>query len=224
MTISIDQEKCTGCGSCVPNCHLGIIEIRGGKAHVVNADLCDGAGRCLGHCPTGALSLKETVRPSPVFQAPQGGGCPGSKVVDLRPLAAKPLGSPVTELRQWPVQLKLLPPNAPFLRGADLVLAADCSAYSRSDFHDFFLRGRALAIACPKLDGDLPVYLSKLTAMMDGAGLRSVQVLQMEVPCCGGLWEIARQAWLASGQKIPLKRTVLGIQGEIISDTWMSEA
>lgn len=230
MTISIDEEKCTGCGSCVPNCHLGIIEVREGKARVVNAELCDGAGRCLGHCPTGALSLKETPQPA-APPAAHGGGCPGSRIVDLRSPATRPApaplpaasGGPVSELRQWPVQLKLLPPRAPFFQNADLVLAADCTAFSRADFHDRFLRGRVVAIACPKLDTEPGGYVAKLTTMFSEASLRSVQVLQMEVPCCGGLWEMARQAWIASGKNIPMRRTVLGIQGEIISDAWAPE-
>lgn len=230
MKISIDEDKCTGCGSCVPNCHLGIIEVRDGKARVMNANLCDGAGRCLGHCPTGALSLKETPQAAPAFPA-HDGGCPGSRVIDLRtpvprtatspaPVAS---GGPATELRQWPVQLKLLPPRAPFFQNADLVLAADCTAFSRADFHDRFLRGRALAIACPKLDSEPGGYVAKLTTIFSEAGLRSVQVLHMEVPCCYGLWEMARQAWIASGKSIPMRRTVLGTQSEIISDAWAPE-
>jgi len=251
MKISIDEEKCIGCGNCVPNCHLGIIEVRDGKARVLNPELCDGAGRCLGHCPTGALKLVDDSAASQTqhplqhhqpftqslfkeqFQARSHptGSCPGSRVVDLRSPATPPLASsprtrssgPITELRQWPVQLKLLPAKAPFFQNADLVLTADCVAYSRADFHDRFLRGRVIAIACPKLDSELSGYLAKLTTMFADAGLRSVQVLHMEVPCCNGLWEIARQAWEAAGRLVPLRRTILSIQGEIIDDAWASE-
>ncbi len=239
MKIQIDEEKCIGCGNCVPNCHMGIIQIIDGKARVNDLALCDGMGRCIGHCPTGALSLvEEVLPPDPQTAAPTeenlACGCPGSHVRDLRPHSAYsgPLpafgkqttdAQAVSELRQWPIQLKLVPPSAPFLRGADLVIAADCTAFSRADFHDRFIRGRTLCIACPKLDADLPLYSQKLMQILSTAQLRSLQVIQMEVPCCNGLFQIAYQAWVQSGRPTRLKRTVIGVEGQIIHEEEISD-
>lgn len=241
MKIFIDEEKCTGCGQCVPNCHLGIIRIVDGKARVTDISLCDGMGRCIGHCPTGALRLVEEAEgasPRDVRSQPDPPpcGCPGTQVRLFRGergSGGAPRFSPhpaprpeglVSELRQWPVQLKLLPVQAPFLRGADLVLAADCTAFSRADFHDRFLRGRVLAIACPKLDGDPSAYQDKIAHILAEASPRSLHVVQMEVPCCNGIFQIAFAAWKRTGSKIPLRRTVIGVEGEIMEDTWISDS
>lgn len=231
MKIHIDDEKCIGCGNCVPNCHLGIIQIIDGKARVNDLALCDGMGRCIGHCPTGALSLVEDSSPqarAEVVEEKLACGCPGSHVRDLRPLAAPQTEEPsrhrpqdlrpASELRQWPIQLKLIPAQAPFLKGAHLVVAADCTAFSRADFHDRFIRGRILAIACPKLDADLPIYAQKLNQILASAQLRSLQVIQMEVPCCNGIFQLVHQAWVQGQRPVRFRRTVISVEGVVVHD------
>ncbi|MBW6511911.1 MAG: 4Fe-4S binding protein [Desulfuromonadaceae bacterium] len=257
--VTIDEEKCDGCGLCVPSCAEGAIKIINGKAKLVADNLCDGLGACLGHCPQNAITverreadefdevaveehLKAEVKPAPAHnhahapQAPHGGGCPSAQVQSLpkaSPAAAggcpgsrlmnfaKPSsngaessGQRPSELRQWPVQLHLVPPTAPFLQGADVLLTADCVPFAYADFHKDLLKDRALLIACPKLDNTAP-YVDKLTAMILHSNINSLTVVHMEVPCCTGLIHIARQAVVASGKEVELNTIRIGIQGEI---------
>lgn len=157
-----------------------------------------------------------------------GGGCPGSRAMSLSPAAGhstgtdSPVSQPATsELRQWPVQLHLLSPQAPYLKGSDLLLAADCTAFAAGGFHGTFLKGKTLAIACPKLDDGQDGYVNKLTTMVDSAGINTLTVLIMEVPCCRGLVQIAQSAVAKAGRKIPIKMIVLGLDGEVRSETWL---
>lgn len=242
--IEIDEELCDGCGLCIPACAEGAIAIVDGKARLVSEVYCDGLGACLGHCPQGAITMVEretpdfdeaavarhlgTSAPSPVRSplvelsltpresAPAGGGCPGSRTMAWEAGEA-PVGGR-SALGQWPVQLHLLPPAAPFLRGKELVLAADCAAFAAGNFHPRFLAGRALAIACPKLDSDQEVYLEKLATMAVGGGITGIHVVMMEVPCCGGLHRLAEAAVARAGAAIPIRRTVLGVRGQVLEE------
>jgi len=237
--VSIDDEKCDGCGLCVPACAEGAIRIVDGKARLIADNLCDGLGACLGHCPKDAIiieqrqadefdeeaveeHLKAEGKPLPAHHAPASahghGGCPSAALRTLapkaEPAAAAATGTRPSELRQWPVQMHLVPPTAPFLKGADLLLAADCAPFAYADFHKDLLKGKALLIGCPKLD-DGQAYLQKLTAMLQQNDIKSLTVVHMEVPCCSGLIMIARQAIAASGRQVPLETVRVGIQGEI---------
>lgn len=252
--VRIDEEKCNGCGECVPSCAEGAIQIIDGKARLLADNLCDGLGACLGDCPLGAITIEEreadefdeeaveehlkAAAPAPraAHAAPAsapGGGCPSARVQSFAPAAggcpsARVIGGPLaaapaptaggapapSRLAQWPVQLHLVPPSAPFLRGADLLLAADCAPFAYPDFHETLLKGKALLIACPKLDDTSP-YLDKLTAMLSQNDIRSLTVVHMEVPCCSGLIHLARQALAASGRDIPLHTVRVGIRGEL---------
>jgi NAD-dependent dihydropyrimidine dehydrogenase PreA subunit len=222
--IRIDEELCDGCGECVPSCAEGALQVIGGKARLVSDVLCDGLGACLGECPTGALTVIR--REAADFEeAPS--GCPSSsvRVIPLveagqRPAVAAAPGTGVRQgLRQWPVQLHLVPPSAPFFRGQHVLLAADCVPVAVRDFHAALLDGRGLAIACPKLDQHLELYVQKLAAMIDDAGILSLTVAIMEVPCCGGLVRLAEQALTAAGRQIPLRLVKIGIRGDILADS-----
>ncbi|GAB6061465.1 ATP-binding protein [Deferrisoma palaeochoriense] len=236
--IRIDEEKCTGCGECVPNCAEGALEIRNGKAVLVKEALCDGLAACLGHCPEGALIVEEReaepfdeelvekrlreLGREPLHAHPSpGGGCPSAQVVDLRPAAGREpsasAGEAPSRLAQWPVQLALLPPTAPFFRDADLVVAADCVPFAFAGFHDRFLAGRALAVACPKLD-DANAHFQKLIQIFEQGAPRSVTVVRMEVPCCGGLSGMVTQALREAGSTIPAREAVIGRDGTVLSE------
>ncbi|RCK79440.1 MAG: Ferredoxin 3 fused to uncharacterized domain [Candidatus Ozemobacter sibiricus] len=277
--IEIDEEKCNGCGLCVPGCQEGALQIIDGKARLVSDVYCDGLGACLGQCPQGALKvvereapefdaqavenhLRSLGRPTPAghgspsgaVSAPSGsasdqghvhaghhhhhhhghgpgGGCPGSVLRRLTPAptnatittAAAATGGegvadvpPPSQLGHWPVQLMLVPPHAPFLQNADLVLCADCVPFAIPDFHARYLQGRSILVGCPKLD-DAAFYQQKLTAIFQQARPRRVTVLRMEVPCCGGLTQLAQQARAQAGVDVPLEVHVIGIQGGIVS-------
>lgn len=235
--IEIDEDKCDGCGECVPACQEGAIRIVGGKARVVSDALCDGLGACLGHCPRGAISL--TQREAAPFDESavarhtatsnsahrdKGHGCPGTAVRSLPILATSPrppcAGSSTTAttdnrtsvpLGNWPVQLQLVPPHAPYLRDADLLLVADCVPVACPDFHARFMNGRPVLMGCPKLD-DAAGYARKLSHIIDTAGVRSVEVVQMEVPCCSVLGRLARVAVADATATIPVTETVVPIQ------------
>jgi NAD-dependent dihydropyrimidine dehydrogenase PreA subunit len=242
--IEIDEELCDGCGVCVPACAEGAIAIVDGKARLVSEVYCDGLGACLGHCPQGAItvvrrdaqefdeaavarhlgvtpptaesqSLVELSLAPPKAPA-AGGGCPGSRAMAWEAGDVVPAGR--SALAQWPVQLHLLPPAAPFLRGKELVLAADCGAFAAGDFHARFLAGRALAIGCPKLDSNQEIYLEKLAAMAAAGGITGIHVVMMEVPCCGGLYSLAASAVDRARAEIPVRRTVLGIRGQVLEE------
>jgi NAD-dependent dihydropyrimidine dehydrogenase PreA subunit len=227
--VKIDEEKCTGCGQCASACAEGAIRIVNGKARLISERYCDGLGACLGECPEGAIFIEEreaaafdekavaAARGSPAAHDPP--GCPGSAMRLLKPRrdggteSASPAAD--SELRHWPVQLKLVAPTAPFLKDAHLLLAADCVPFALADFHPKFLRGRSVIIGCPKLD-DPAFYVEKLTEIFQRSGIRSVTVLHMEVPCCFGLKRIAEAALEASGKKFPIRDVTVGIEGKVI--------
>jgi len=198
--LKIDEELCNGCGLCVPNCQEGALKIIDGKARLVSELLCDGLGACIGYCPEGAITIEKR---------------------EAEPFSQPVLSDLPSELRQWPVQMHLLNPNAPYFLGADLLLAADCTAFSSGNFHRGFLKGKSLAIACPKLDQGIDVYTGKLTAMIDTAKVNTITVMMMEVPCCGGLLQIVKTALARSTRKVPVKQIIISISGEVLKDEWV---
>lgn len=233
--VEIDQDKCNGCGLCVPSCAEGAIKIVGGKAVLSADNLCDGLGACLGDCPQDAIRIVEReadafdegavekhlqkgAEPRPQH-AVHHGGCPGSRAMSF----AAPEQAPAEEetasrrsrLGQWPVQLALVPTGAPYFQDADLLITADCVPFVYADYHRDFLAGRAVVVGCPKLD-DNRFYAEKLTELFSVSSIRSVTVLRMEVPCCGGIVLAARQALAASGKDIPFKEVTIGIRGDVV--------
>lgn len=234
--VKINEDLCNGCGLCVPSCAEGAIRVIDGKARLVSDILCDGLGACLGECPQGALSFEEREaeafnesaakghQAQPVPKAHLiGGGCPGSRTMDFRRRDAGDSESsdgtsakPQSELRQWPVKLNLLNPSAPYLDGADLVLAADCTAFAYGSFHTDFMKGRPVAIGCPKFDG-IDEYINKLTRIIDESGINSITVVIMEVPCCMGLLMAAMKASEVADHPVPLNTVVISLEGEIKS-------
>ena len=195
--IRIDEEKCTGCGLCASACHEGAIGMVDGKAKLVRENYCDGFGDCLPACPAGAISFEE--REAPAY-------------AEDEVLRTKPSGS---RLSQWPVQIKLVPVNAPFLDGADLLIAATCSAFAYGAFHDNFIRGRKVLVGCPKLDG--VDYAEKLSAIFASNDIKSIRVARMQVPCCGGLENAVKRAIAASGKDIPLSVSAISSDGRILN-------
>ena len=193
--IQIDQQKCNGCGLCVTACHEGAIALIGGKAYLARENFCDGFGDCLPGCPTGAHM-----------------GCPGSRLQGRTPEAPTEGHCP-SQLRQWPVQIKLVPVTAPWFRDSDVLVAADCTAYAYGDFHRDFLRGKILLVGCPKLDA--VDYSEKLTQIFGANSIRSVTVLRMEVPCCGGLERAVKTAAANSGKNIPVQVVTITTDGKI---------
>ena len=324
--IKIDEEKCNGCGVCVPNCHEGALQVIDGKVRLVSELMCDGLGACIGHCPEDAITIEkreaepydeiavisEMVKkgantviahlkhlkdhheygyleegttwlevhaselpfdivavmdavdggrgPSEAAKGGgqpqqhqhhqhqagyqqghrhmhmqdhqhghqqgghhhQGGGCPGSagRIIAPAPAFAAPASDIPSQLTHWPVQMHLVNPNSPVYRGADLLLAADCVAFSLGSFHSRFLKGKALAIACPKLDHGTETYIEKLTAMIDTARINTITVMMMEVPCCGGLMQMVRAAIARASGKVPVKAIIVSIDGKILREDW----
>ncbi len=282
--IKIDQDKCTGCGDCIPNCPEGAIQLIDGKARLISDLFCDGLGACLGHCPVGAITIEEReaqpydekrVMLNIIKQGPNtikahlehlrdhqqfeylqdalavlqeqgiqnplhagtagaavghavhghgGGGCPGSRQMAF---AAKPApagdegGARASQLTHWPVQLHLISPQAPHYQGSDLLLAADCTAFAMGDFHRDFLKGKTLAIACPKLDDGQEIYVEKIKALIDEAKINTLTVMIMQVPCCGGLLRMAQAAARQAARKVPVKCIVVGLQGNILKEEWV---
>ncbi len=236
--VHIDEEKCDGCGQCVPSCEEGAIKIIAGKAKVVSDVYCDGLGACLGHCPQDAISivqreaeefdeeavakrLSELNAQSP--PSPCATGCPGTAAVQLK-TSNEASKSAVqhsngrhqpSQLANWPVQLHLVPPHAPFLHRADLLLVADCVPFACADFHTHIIAGRPVVIGCPKLD-DCQHYVAKLAAIIEQARIQSISVVHMEVPCCTGLVRTAEAAIRQAAVAIPLHDTVITTRGEII--------
>ena len=229
--IHIDEEKCNGCGLCASACHEGAIEMVDGKAKLVREDFCDGFGDCLPNCPTGAITFEEreapeydeaAVKASKAAKAAQAhhhheGGCPGSNVRqfecgegDNEPRSFRP----VSRLAQWPCQIKLVPTQAPFFDGAKLLIAADCTAYAYAKMHEDFMRGKVTIIGCPKLDA--VDYTDKLTAIIRDNDIKSVTVVRMEVPCCGGLQRAAENALKNSGKFIPWQVVTISVDGRIL--------
>ena len=238
--VRIDEEKCDGCGLCVPSCAEGAIQVIDGKARLVSDVYCDGLGACIGHCPQDAIhieereaeefneqaahrhvaSLKSSSSPRP------GGGCPGTAAQNLfhvlpssprpgRSIPQQTSDSPPSVLGNWPVQLHLVPPHAPYLLEADLLLVADCVPFAYADFHRRFLRGKPVVIGCPKLD-DAPAYVEKLAAILVQASIRSLTVVHMEVPCCTGLVRIAEAALARAGRDVPLEDVTISIRGQVL--------
>lgn len=231
--VKIDEEKCNGCGACVIQCAEGALQIIDGKAKLISENYCDGLGACLGECPEGAITIeereaegfdKEAVEQHLKSGTPANDelacGCSSATVTrfdretETETIKAEPVTS---RLGHWPVQLTLVPPSAPFLQGADLLLAADCVPFAYAGFHREFLADHALLVACPKLD-DFQAHLDKLTQVLEQAGPKSLTVVHMEVPCCSGLVHMAKQAIAASGKDIPLREVTIGIKGEQITD------
>lgn len=223
--IQINSEKCNGCGACAEACHEGAIEMMNGKAHLVREVYCDGLGDCLPACPTGAISFAyreapdydaEAVRAAKKAKLLQSAstGCPGrqSRAFRREILTGSP---PVTsQLSQWPCQIKLVPVHAPYFEGANLLVAADCTAFAYGDFHRDFIRGHITLIGCSKLDeGD---YTEKLTAILKNNNIRSIKIVRMEVPCCGGLENAVKRARMQSGKPVPLQVVTISTDGQIL--------
>ncbi len=240
--IEIDEDKCNGCGNCVIDCEEGALQIIDGKAKVVKESYCDGLGACLGGCPVDALKIiqkevdefdEEAVEEhlksdnNPKLKMEQkketkssscGGGCP-SMAFDTKTTTEEktccgdnPQGQ--SELQQWPVQLHLMSPQAPYLKGANLLVAATCSAFAHGNFHHEFIKDHIVVVACPKLDKTEP-YIDKLTQMITEGGISSITVIRMEVPCCGGLSQMVKQAIDKSGKKLPYLEEVISVNGEV---------
>jgi NAD-dependent dihydropyrimidine dehydrogenase PreA subunit len=303
--IHIDEDKCNGCGACVPNCHEGALQIIDGKARLVSDLMCDGLGACIGHCPLDAITLEEreaepyneilvieemapkgrnTIKAhlihmkehkefgfmkegikwlrenldkvkfdvedlvkeihehgnetkkinTPQMKVAHQGGCPSSQAMSFKsgmqmaanennqtinPKLQIPNAGGQSALQQWPVQLHLLNPNAEYLQNSDLLIAADCTAFSMGNFHSY-LQGKSLAIACPKLDSGKEIYIEKLQAMIDNANVNTITVMMMEVPCCGGLLQLVQTALKMAKRYVPVKVMIVGIKGDVLSEDW----
>lgn len=235
--IEIDESRCTGCGNCVTACAEGALEIINGKAVVINDIFCDGLGACIGHCPEDALKiiqkdvpdfdeaavknhLKSREKSSPSLHVPHT-GCPGSQMRERKragevtnSASESPALDVPSELAQWPIQLHLVNPGAPYFKGANLLIAASCSAFSFGNFHRDFIKNHALMIACPKLDRTEP-YVAKLADIIRTANPASITVVIMEVPCCRGLSAMVQQAIQESGKRVPYLESIITLDGEI---------
>ena len=233
--IHIDEDKCNGCGLCATACHEGAIDIIDGKAKLVRENFCDGFGDCLPGCPTGAITFEEREAPAYDEAAVQEskkkkelqekmkhlheGGCPGSRMRMLEQPgeAGSNIAEPMRQappLRNWPVQIKLAPINAPYVNKAKLLIAADCTAYAYANFHQEFMRGKVTLVGCPKLDA--VDYSEKLTEIIRSNEIQEVTIVRMEVPCCGGLEMAAKKALQASGKFIPWQVVTISIDGKIL--------
>ena len=233
--IHIDEDKCNGCGLCATACHEGAIDIIDGKAKLVRENFCDGFGDCLPGCPTGAITFEEREAPAYDEAAVQEskkkkelqekmkhlheGGCPGSRMrmLDQPGEAGSNIAEPMRQapqLRNWPVQIKLAPINAPYFNKAKLLIAADCTAYAYANFHQEFMRGKVTLVGCPKLDA--VDYSEKLTEIIRSNEIQEVTIVRMEVPCCGSLEMAAKKALQASGKFIPWQVVTISIDGKIL--------
>lgn len=234
--INIDEEKCNGCGICVNACHEGAIGLVDGKAKLLRDDYCDGLGDCLPTCPTGAITfvereaaaydeaaVKENMRKKAEAEKSQGKtpvahqGCPGQRMMQLNRNREEKVETNVkltSKLAQWPVQIKLVPINAPYFDGANLLTAADCTAYAYANFHQEFMNGKITIVGCPKLDA--VDYSEKLTEIIRNNDIKSVTIVRMEVPCCGGLENATKTALQNSGKFIPWNVVTISIDGQIL--------
>jgi Pyruvate/2-oxoacid:ferredoxin oxidoreductase delta subunit len=237
--VQIDEEKCDGCGQCVPSCAEGAIQIVNGKARLVSEKFCDGLGACLGECPNDALRVIEreaedfdeqaveeyinSMSPakSPELQ-PMACGCPSAQIQSFAgPKTCQEANQPVSKassvssLSHWPVQIKLVPPTAPFLKGADLLVAADCTPVAYPNFHRDFLNGKVVMVGCPKFD-EVQTYIHKFADIFNTAGIKSVEVVTMEVPCCQGLPVIVKKGLELAGKKIPISQVIISTRGEVL--------
>lgn len=217
--ITIDQEKCNGCGLCVHACHEGAIGLQQGKAVLLREDYCDGLGDCLPNCPMGAISFveKETVpydaeAVKAHMAQRQQTGCPGSRLHTMAPRQQQMTGEVLSQLTMWPVQLKLAAPNAPYFNQCDLLIAADCTAYAYGNFHQDFIRDHVTVIGCPKLDDT--DYSVKLAEILRHNDVHSITIVRMEVPCCGGLTAMVQKAVEQSGKEIPVHVHIISIDGK----------
>ena len=237
--IEIDDELCDGCGLCVPGCAEGAMEIVDGKARLVSESYCDGLGACLGECPNGAITivereaedfdeeaveafLEEKEKPEEPGEPTLPCGCPSTQIQTFIPKAshikaANKDSEAGTEsaLSHWPVQIHLVPPTAPFLKGADLLIAADCTGFAYPNFHQDFLKGKVLMMGCPKFD-DVEGYIQKFTEIFSVADIKRITALVMEVPCCSGLPMILQKSMEAAGKRIPMERIIISTRGEIL--------
>ena len=273
--ITIDEEKCNGCGLCIPNCPEEAIQLIDGKARLVSDLFCDGLGACIGHCPEGAISIEEReatpydekkvmeniikhgentikahllhlkehdaheylrvaldflkVRGIPVKIDDEHevyhheGACPGSKTIDFTQSDELHLNKGSSQLGHWPIQLHLMSPLATHYHGKDVIIVADCVAYAVGDFHERFLKGKALAIACPKLDNGRDIYIEKLQALIDQTNINTITVITMEVPCCSGLLILAKEALERAKRYVPIKHVEVSLKGEVLREEWISQ-
>jgi len=241
--IEIDEEKCDGCGKCVPDCKEGALRIVDGKAKLVGDVYCDGLGDCVGACPRGALTIVERearlfdetaliareandLENQDIHEKPLACGCPGTMARSLSIEAdigcqtdrnQKTRGNLKSALEQWPVQLSLIPVNASYLENANFLLLADCAAVAYASLHSDFIKGRVVAMACPKLDDTTP-YLEKLAEMMQVNSFRSFEVVMMEVPCCGGLMNVAAKSKEIAESDVRIRKTIISVEGKILDD------
>ncbi len=268
--IKIDEEKCNGCGNCIPGCPEGALQIIDGKARLISDLFCDGLGACIGECSVGAISidereaeaynekkvmvnivkagqntikahlkhleghgeieylnqavefLKENDIEVPEYKEESGcmlGGCPGAKTIDMREDVLETATENVeleSKLRQWPVQLSLVNPHAPYFANADLLVSADCVPFANPNFHNKFLQGKPIVIFCPKLDGDVEKYIDKLSIIIRDNDIKSLSVVRMQVPCCGGTTVILKEALKNSGKDIDIKEFIISLQGKVL--------
>ena len=225
--VKIDEEKCNGCGQCVTACAEGAIEIIDGKAKLVSEIYCDGLGACIGHCPKDAITIEQ--RQAKEFdeeatkahlakesQKQTDFVCPGmmAKKIEVKEPATDSFAQVPSQLSQWPVQLKLVPPTAPYFNNSDLLLVADCVPFAMGDFHNRFLKDKTIAVGCPKLD-DVDFYIEKLASILKANHLNSLTVLHMVVPCCSGLTHIARQAIAKTGIEMSFEDVTIDLQGNV---------
>jgi ferredoxin len=247
--INIDEDLCTGCGNCVVDCAEGALAIIDGKARVINEVFCDGLAACVGSCPEGALEIierealefdEEAVEKHLeemkhgeevnfedldriISEHSHQCGCPSAQTMMFNgpQVQTEDSGKVPSTLRQWPVQMHLINPRAPYYQGADVLISADCVAYSYGDFHRDFMKEKSIAIACPKLDQGRESYIEKIRSLIEDAKINTLTVVMMEVPCCGGLLALTQKAANQAKRKVPIKKVVIGIKGKILSEEWI---
>jgi Pyruvate/2-oxoacid:ferredoxin oxidoreductase delta subunit len=238
--VKIDEDKCNGCGQCIIACAEGALQIIDGKAKLITDEYCDGLGACLGECPQDAITIEKRKAEAFNEEAVEKHlsqrqstlsddanrlqhSCPSTQVMQLEANHKEKeqmdtLKHAKTKLSQWPIQLKLVPPNAPFFENADLLITADCVPFAYPEYHAKFLKGKALIIGCSKLD-NAELYKQKLTEILTQSTIKSITVVNMEVPCCFGLYHFVKEAMKASGKTIPLKQHIISIKGERLAHT-----